>query len=96
MAIHNAFNDWYFNGPFETWWCEIDQTYHSTEEDCEATEDLYYVESPLLAAERLASFEAAIETSDEVSTFSLALEGSLISDDAVDMEIWRATHSAND
>jgi len=109
-TIHEAFRDWYDNGPDETYWCDLCGTYHSDTEECSKSIELEFElafpavkfaepvtinPADYAAPESLVEYEASIARSDEVSTLSLALEGSLISDDVVDAELWRATHTAD-
>lgn len=65
---HNAhaFNEWYFNGADDTYWCTEHECEHRDESEC-----------------------------DEVSDFANGLASTLVSDDAVDINIWRATHSVD-
>ena len=102
-SLQQAFNDWYFNGPDDTWWCERCQLVHMGGEICEAeqfAEPISFTISGTAIApddttESLAAYEESIRISDEISTFALALNGTLVSDDTVDMDMWRSLHSAD-
>lgn len=69
FIAHNqhAFNDWYFNGANDTYWCELHECEHATEDECA-----------------------------EVIDFANGLSETLVSDDAVDMDIYLATHTVED